>query len=254
MLFAIGTMKPSVDMVGRLPEKHRHYNDPCEIRNRNLFYCSQSKPTNTHGTYCTFFDATPTSLCTVYCIVACPYDLGNGNNPMWASTPARHDCFTDASHTQADGAFILQRKRLLYCTHCAYISSPVPQTFVPKHRETEACWNHELEAEATTTQANGAEATATEANGAEATTKPKQQRSRSNRNKQEEAEATTTEAKSGHLHSAGSPWRAFANPKACFLILSTSFESPGLSKWNPFVLDFPAESTHRHTIRWLRLS
>ena len=122
MLFAIGTMKPSVDMVGRLPEKHRHYNDPCEILYRNLFYCSQSKPTNTHGTYCTFFDATPTSLCTVYCIVACPYDLGNGNYPMWASTPARHDCFTDASHTQADGAFILQRKRLLYAL-CIYFAA-----------------------------------------------------------------------------------------------------------------------------------
>ena len=98
MLFAIGTMKPSVDMVGRLPEKQRHYNDPCEILYRNLFYRSKSKPTNAHGTYCTFFDATPTSLCTVYCIVAC--------------TPARHDCFTDASRTQVDGAFILQVARL----------------------------------------------------------------------------------------------------------------------------------------------
>ena len=124
MLFAIGTMKPSVDMVGRLPDKHRHYNDPCEILYRNLFYCSQSKPTNTHGTYCTFFDATPTSLCTVYCIVAFPYDLGNGNNPMWASTPARHDCFTDASHTQADGAFILQRKRLLYALWIYFAARP----------------------------------------------------------------------------------------------------------------------------------
>ena len=132
-----------------------------------------------------------------------------------------------------------------YVLYSAYISPPVPQTFEPKHREAEATWNHELETsrpdvkdEATTAEANGAEATATEANGAEATT----------------AETNGAEAKRGNLHSAASPWRAFANLKACFLVFILSFSSPGFSNRKPFVLVFPAASIHRHTIRWLRLS
>ena len=186
MLFAIGTMKPSVDMVGRLPEKHRHYNDPCEILYRNLFYCSQSQPTNTHGTYRTFFDATPTSLCTVYCIVACPYDLGNDNNPMWASPPARHDCFTDASHTQADGAFILQRKKLLYAL-CLYFAAP------PSNLRSEASRSRSNMEPRTRSRSNHSSSKRSRSNRnrsnneAEATTKPKQpkqtRRSRSNHNR-----------------------------------------------------------------------
>ena len=226
MLFAIGTVKPSVDMVGRLPEKHRHYNDPCEILYRNLSYCSQSKPTNTHGTYCTFFDATPTSRCTVYCIVAC--------------TPARHDCFTDASRTQADGAFILQIKR----SHCAYISPPVPQTFVPKHREAEATWNHELE---TSRQTEPKQPQPKQ-------TEPKQPQPKQTEPKQPQPKQPQPKQKRGHLHSAAPEWRAFANPKARFLILSTSFGSPEFSNLKPFVLVLPAASIHRQTIRWLRLS
>ena len=113
------------------------------------------------------------------------------------------------------------------------------------HREAEATWNRELESsrpdvkdEATTAEANGAEATTTEANGGEATT----------------AETNGAEAKKGNLHSAASPWRAFANAKACFLAFCTSFGSPGFSNLMPFVLVTPAALTHRHTIRLLRLS
>ena len=103
-------------------------------------------------------------------------------------------------------------------------------------------------AEATTTEANGAEATTAEANGAEATT------AETNGAEATATEANGAEAKRGNLHSAASPWRAFANLKARLLVFILSFSSSGFCNRKVFVLVFPAASTHRLTIRRLRLS
>ena len=241
MLFAIGTMEPSVDMGCRLPEN-------INITTFLAIYCTgtfsivhkANLRTRTRMAH-TFFDATPTSLCTVYCVVPRPYDLGNGNNPMWASTPARHDCFTDASRTQADGAFNLQTKRLRTVL-CVYFAAR------PSN----------LRAEASRSRSNMEPRTRNlTARCQRRGNHSRSKRSRSNHSRSKRSRSTQQKEpkqKEANLHSAASPWCAFAYSKACLLAFSTSAVSPGFSNLMPFVLVTPAASTHRLTTRWLRLS